>query len=106
MSHTSIRLIHNMIVFGVVTVKPFIICRYNAHLKDAKKLGISKGISTGIGVGLTSFFIFFVHAVGFWFGAYLIQYQDATLGDVIIVSHYIKCTMLYVSPCMCVCRCS
>ena len=64
------------------------ICRYNAHLKDAKKIGVKKGASTGLAIATTSFFLFFVHAVGFWFGAYLIQYQDATIGDVLAVSHY------------------
>ena len=72
-------------------------CRYNVHLKDAKKLGVKKGASTGLGIGLTSFFIFFVHAVGFWFGAYLIQYQGATSGDVLTVSH---CMILYTVVCM------
>ena len=61
------------------------ICRYNEHLKDAKKVGIKKGTSAGLGIGMTSFFIYFVHAVGFWFGAYLIQYQDATIGDILTV---------------------
>ena len=60
--------------------------RYTAHLKNAKKVGLKKGISAGFGIGLTSFFIFFVHAIGYWFGAYLIQYQDATSGDILIVS--------------------
>ena len=69
------------------------ICRYSAFLTDAKKVGVKKGTSTGLGIGLTSFFLFFVHAVGYWFGAYLIQYYGATLGDVITVSH---CTLWYV----------
>ena len=74
--------------------------RYNAHLKDAKKLGVKKGTSAGLGIGLTSFFIFFVHAVGFWFGAYLIQYQDATSGDILTVSNrtivmHCECNVLY-----------
>ena len=64
--------------------------RYTAHLKDAKKTGVKKGASAGLGIGLTSFFIFFVHAVGFWFGAYLIQYQDATSGDIITVNTFVK----------------
>ena len=72
-----------------------LICRYNAHLKDAKKLGLKKGASTGLGIALTSFFIFFVHAVGFWFGAYLIQYQDVTSGDVLTVSHCVHCGVCY-----------
>ncbi|XP_065886098.1 ATP-dependent translocase ABCB1-like [Dysidea avara] len=55
--------------------------QYNARLKDARKVGVKKGISTGLGIALTSFFIFFVHAVGFWFGAYLIQYHDTTSGE-------------------------
>ncbi|XP_065884882.1 ATP-dependent translocase ABCB1-like [Dysidea avara] len=59
--------------------------RYSARLKDARKVGIKKGFSTGLGIALTSFFIFFIHAVGYWFGAYLIQYEDATSGEVLTV---------------------
>ena len=70
------------------------VCRYNAHLKDAKKIGVKKGASTGLAIATTSFILFFVHAVGFWFGAYLIQYQDATLGDVFAVCHcFIFCAL-------------
>ena len=43
-----------------------IVCRYNEHLKDARKIGIKKGISTGFGIALTSFCIYFIHAVGYW----------------------------------------
>ena len=64
--------------------------RYTAHLKDAKKIGVKKGASAGLGIGLTSFFIFFVHAIGYWFGAYLIQYQDATSGDIVTVNTFVK----------------
>ena len=74
----------------VVTMEPFTLTfRYTAHLKNAKKVGLKKGISAGFGIGLTSFFIFFVHAIGYWFGAYLIQYQDATSGDILIVSLFL-----------------
>ncbi|XP_065886141.1 ATP-dependent translocase ABCB1-like [Dysidea avara] len=59
--------------------------RYNTFLKDAKKVGVKKGVSTGLGVAVSSFFIFFTYAIGFWFGAYLIQYHDATTGDVLTV---------------------
>ena len=79
------------------------ISRYNDHLKNANKVGRRKGVSTGLGVGLTSFFLFFIQAVGFWFGAYLIQYQDAALGDIFIVSHCMKCTMLCTCVTLCVC---
>ena len=75
----------------VHTIIIVFICRYNGHLKDAKKLGVKKGASTGLGIAMTSFFIFFVHAVGFWFGAYLIQYHDVTSGDVFTVSYYLYC---------------
>ena len=67
--------------------------RYTAHLKNAKNVGQKKGVSAGLGIGLTSFFIFFVHAVGYWFGAYLIQYQDATSGDILTVSLFIVLCM-------------
>ena len=60
--------------------------RYNAHLKGGKNVGVKKGVSAGIGIGMTSFFILFLHAIGFWFGAYLIQYQDATGGRIYTVS--------------------
>ena len=70
--------------------------RYDACLHEAKNVGAKKGISTGIGIGLTSFFLFFMHAVGFWFGAYLIQYHDATLGDVLTVSNCIQMSLCIV----------
>ena len=60
--------------------------RYDAHLKGGKKVGVKKGVSAGIGIGMTSFFILFLHAVAFWFGAYLIQYHDATSGRIYTVS--------------------
>ena len=59
---------------------------------------MKKGISTGLGTGTIAFLFFFVHAVGYWFGGYLIQYHDATMGDVITVSH---CTCIIVVA-MCV----
>ena len=49
---------------------------------------MKKGVITGLGVGVNSFFLFFVHGVAYWFGAYLIQYQDATSGDVFTVSNH------------------
>ena len=61
--------------------------RYNAHLKGGKNVGVKKGVSAGIGIGMTSFFILFLHAIGFWFGAYLIQYHDATGGRIYTVSN-------------------
>ena len=72
------------------SINVYIISRYDEHLKDAKTVGLKKGATAGLGIGVNSFFLFFVHAVGFWFGAYLIQYQGATLGDVLIVRYYVS----------------
>ena len=76
------------------------ISRYNTRLKDAKNVGTKKGLLAGVGIGMISFFIYFVHAVGFWFGAYLIQYQDATIGDVLTVRCCVG--LLWYTLCMCV----
>ena len=40
--------------------------RYDARLKGAFKIGVKKGVITGFGIGLKSFIVFFVYAVGFW----------------------------------------
>jgi len=59
-THTHVRTISPKLYNSIIG------SRYNALLKDAKKVGIKKGIFTGLGIALTSFFIFFMYAVGFW----------------------------------------
>ena len=80
--------------------------RYSAHLKDAIKVGVKKGAITGLAIGISSFFVFFVNAIALWyvlqihimyssdvifnnsrFGGYLIQYHDAAIGNVTTVSN-------------------
>jgi hypothetical protein len=40
--------------------------RYNEHLKEARKIGAKKGISTGFSIGFVFFLFFSIDAVAFW----------------------------------------
>ena len=63
----------------------FLSLSYDHKLKEARLLGAKKGVSVGIALFLTFFFIFLVDAAAFWFGGYLISEEKAQGGDVITV---------------------
>ena len=46
--------------------------RYTAKLQDALKVGLKKGVITGLGVGLLMFVMFGSYALAFWYGSKLI----------------------------------
>ena len=60
-------------------------CRYNARLDEAKKLGAKKGFGVGIALGSIFFIIFAIYGAGFWFGAFLISLRIVDGGTVLAV---------------------
>ena len=59
--------------------------RYSRDLEQARQLGAKKGVSLGFSLGLVYFLIFFVYALSFWFGGYLVSEGRAEPGDVLTV---------------------
>ncbi|XP_069835208.1 ATP-dependent translocase ABCB1-like [Dendropsophus ebraccatus] len=61
--------------------------QYNVNLRDAKKVGIKKSITTNVSMGLTQFLIFGAYALAFWYGTKLtVDEPNAyTIGKVLIV---------------------
>ena len=62
-----------------------IICRYDENLKEAKKLGVKKGLGVGASLGATVFSLFSIYGAVFWFGAFLISEQFTDGGSVLVV---------------------
>ncbi|KAK2145525.1 hypothetical protein LSH36_676g01059 [Paralvinella palmiformis] len=46
--------------------------RYNANLIDAKKLGVKKGVFTGLSFGMITFFIYSMNSIAYWYGSQLV----------------------------------
>ncbi|XP_064647521.1 ATP-dependent translocase ABCB1-like isoform X2 [Lineus longissimus] len=59
--------------------------RYNENLTEAKKMGIKKGISVGLGQGVIWFVIFSSFALAFWYGAKMIREARTTAGVILQV---------------------
>ncbi|XP_056385038.1 ATP-dependent translocase ABCB1-like [Hyla sarda] len=61
--------------------------QYNANLKNAKKVGIKKEITTNVSMGLSQFLIFGAYALAFWYGTKLTVDEPDTysIGKVCIV---------------------
>jgi len=70
----------------------FLPFRYDVNLEDAKKVGIKKGLTTGVSMGLIYLFMFSSYALGFWYGGVLVREESETysVGTVLIVSRYIQ----------------
>ncbi|KAJ3318973.1 GTPase-activating protein [Boothiomyces sp. JEL0866] len=58
---------------------------YDESLAGARKEGIKKSISTGIGLGSLFFFIYNAYALAFWYGHILLQNDEITAGAVVNV---------------------
>ena len=48
------------------------VSRYEAHLGEARKAGITRGILTAVGNAINYFLLFFMYALAFWFGTKMI----------------------------------
>ncbi|KAG9485029.1 hypothetical protein GDO78_008248, partial [Eleutherodactylus coqui] len=61
--------------------------QYNANLKDAKRVGIKKSITTDVSMGLSQFLIMGAYALAFWYGTKLTvdEEETYTIGKVLIV---------------------
>ena len=59
--------------------------RYDAKLKEAKKIGAKKGMGVGVALGSIFFLIFAIYGAGFWFGAFLIMRGFTSGGNVLAV---------------------
>ncbi|XP_018426935.1 PREDICTED: multidrug resistance protein 1B-like [Nanorana parkeri] len=63
------------------------LAKYNVNLREAKKVGIKKSITTNVSLGLTQFLIFGAYALAFWYGTKLTTDEPGiyTIGKVLIV---------------------
>lgn len=62
---------------------------YRKRCKDPVKAGVRLGLISGIGFGLSSFFLYCFYSASFYAGARLVQGGYITFGDVFQVSIYI-----------------
>eukprot|EP01130_Rhizamoeba_saxonica_P018964 TRINITY_DN9689_c0_g1_i1.p1 TRINITY_DN9689_c0_g1~~TRINITY_DN9689_c0_g1_i1.p1 ORF type:complete len:604 (+),score=160.59 TRINITY_DN9689_c0_g1_i1:42-1853(+) len=58
---------------------------YREHLRTVFKVGKKKAHYTGFGMGFSSFFMFGIYALGFWYGGKLIADGEMLPGDVLTV---------------------
>ncbi|KAM8924455.1 LOW QUALITY PROTEIN: ATP-dependent translocase ABCB1-like [Pelodytes ibericus] len=63
------------------------LAKYNVNLRDAKKVGIKKSITTNTSMGITQFLIFGAYALAFWYGTRLTisEPDNYSIGTVLIV---------------------
>ena len=61
--------------------------------------GIKKGLYSGVGYGLSMFFLYAVYATTFYAGARLIKAGKITFGDVFQVSYDISFSIVIFSNC-------
>ncbi|XP_072174900.1 ATP-dependent translocase ABCB1-like [Diadema setosum] len=59
--------------------------RYEKELRVARDVGVKKGVTTGVGMGLTMFIMFGSYALAFWYGPKLVADGVISGGDVMIV---------------------
>ncbi|XP_030842345.1 ATP-binding cassette, sub-family B (MDR/TAP), member 4 isoform X3 [Strongylocentrotus purpuratus] len=61
------------------------VTRYEKELKEARDVGVKKGVTSGVGMGITMFIMFGSYALAFWYGPKLVADGRITGGDVMIV---------------------
>ena len=54
-------------------------------MKEAKKLGVKKGVGVGVSLGAVIFVLFCIYGAVFWFGAFLISIEVTDGGRVLAV---------------------
>jgi len=59
--------------------------RYEAHLDDARKSGIIKGLTSGFTSGTTYLLLYCIYALGFWYGSKLVRDENYQIGHVFTV---------------------
>ncbi|KAL5007420.1 hypothetical protein ScPMuIL_016226 [Solemya velum] len=60
--------------------------RYNKNLTEARNLGMKKGITNGVSMGIIWFAEYSSYALGFWYGGKLVREAEGySIGDVLIV---------------------
>ncbi|XP_020538712.1 ABC transporter B family member 4 isoform X2 [Jatropha curcas] len=70
---------------------------YQKHCDVPLKAGIRRGLISGIGFGLSFFFIFFVYAVSFYVGAHLVDHGKTKFTDVFQVFFALSMAALAIS---------
>jgi len=61
------------------------IFRYNENLKEAKLLGIRKGLLNGVSMGLIFLIMFSSYGLAFWYGSKLVFDGEITPGTIMTV---------------------
>eukprot|EP00667_Euglena_gracilis_P000406 EG_transcript_406 len=59
--------------------------RYDERLAETQKVGIKKGLYSGLSLGIIFFILFSSYAVAFYFGSYLIEWGFDTGGSIVAV---------------------
>jgi ATP-binding cassette subfamily B (MDR/TAP) protein 1 len=59
--------------------------RYNESLAGARKEGIKKSVTSGIGLGALLLFLYLSYSLAFWFGHILLRNNEITVGIVVNV---------------------
>ena len=59
---------------------------YEKKCNGPMKVGIRRALVSGIGFGLSFFFLFFVYAVSFYVGAHLVDHGKTTFNEVFRVN--------------------
>merc|ERR1739838_296589 len=57
--------------------------RYNANLVFAKKVGKLRGLSQGLGLGITYMIMFSTYGLAFWYGSKLVFSKELDIGDML-----------------------
>ena len=57
--------------------------RYNVNLREAKAVGIKKGITTGVSLGTVFLIMFSTYGLAFWYGSELIFSGEMDLGTML-----------------------
>ncbi|XP_071479162.1 ATP-dependent translocase ABCB1-like [Diadema antillarum] len=59
--------------------------RYERELQGAKEIGVMKGVTQGLGLGLTMLIVFGAYSLAFWYGPKLVADGRLSGGDVMLV---------------------
>ena len=87
------RILLNVLILFKIAYIDFLlqsfVCRYNNNLRDAKKMGIKKGVISGGYNGLFYLVFFSIYALAFWYGANLVREEPSnyTVGSMLVVSY-------------------
>ncbi|XP_076808163.1 ATP-dependent translocase ABCB1-like [Clavelina lepadiformis] len=57
--------------------------RYEENLKDAKAIGIRKGLTQGLGIGSVMFILFSTYGLAFWYGSELVFGDELDIGTML-----------------------